>query len=131
MGFISRLKIAADCQLTNSLSFFSWLNSGRKRHRVVGTSMEPNFFDGDLVFTSPVDLATLEAGDVVVAKKDNHHWIKRVSSFGNNTVALSSDSPLDSKDSRHVGSFTGEQLLGRAFAVFTSDGTFRWVQKKL
>ena len=93
--------------------------------------MEPNFFDGDLVFTSPVDLATLEAGDVVVAKKDNHHWIKRVSSFGNNTVALSSDSPLDSKDSRHVGSFTGEQLLGRAFAVFTSDGTFRWVQKKL
>ena len=131
MGFISRLKSTADHRLKNSMSFFSWLKGGRGRHRVVGTSMEPSLFDGDLVFTAPVELAALDTGDVVVAQKDNHNWIKRVSSFGNNTVALSSDNPFDSVDSRHVGSFTGEQLLGRAFAVFKSDGTFRWLQKKL
>ena len=100
-------------------------------HRVVGSSMEPRLFDGDLVLTSPLSFQTIEIGDVVVAKRENKNWIKRISSIGSGTVGLSSDNPFDSMDSRHVGSFTHDQLLGRAFAVFTGDGKLRSIPKNI
>lgn len=81
--------------------------------RVLGSSMLPNYHDGQLVvfvlYRSP------KVNDVVLFEHDKKEKIKRIISIHNHTeVKVQGDNSLQSTDSRHFGVINKKTIKGIA-----------------
>ncbi len=100
-----------------------WLTRKRKRFRVNGFSMYPALKNGDEVL---VDLHAYRnspprCGDIVIARhpfRRDVQMIKRVSSIKEDRLYLHGEDPLESNDSRSLGTFKREHILGRVTSLF-------------
>lgn len=85
-----------------------------KKYRVQGDSMWPSLPDGVLVDTRPLDTG-VRVGDVVVAKhpfRSDMLLIKRVQHLGPQGFVLHGDASHGSEDSRALGPFPSQSILG-------------------
>ena len=95
-----------------------WPLGRRRWFRVSGRSMEPVLNDGEfvLVNTSAFQEKRPTVGDVVVAEhpyRSDTVLIKRVTQVEGQRVELLGDSPAQSTDSRTLGRFSTQTLIGR------------------
>ena len=83
--------------------------------------MEPELHDRDEVLVNP--RASARKGDVVVARhpfKTGLVIIKRVADVdGEGKIQLAGDNPEESSDSRSLGLFSADQILGRVTSIFS------------
>lgn len=93
--------------------------------RVVGSSMAPALFAGDLVFART--RKNPQVGDIVIAKHKNREIIKRVDRLTKNKCYLTGDNKRRSTDSRHYGTVPRTNI--KAVAVFAL-GTSRFARRK-
>ena len=96
--------------------------------RVEGESMMPALNSGDCVLINPALAGQLAIDQIVVVNQSDvleKALIKRVSSFGENSLALKSDNPNDAVDSRHFGSIKPSDVAGRATMVFRQNGLMK------
>lgn len=82
--------------------------------RVVGNSMKPALFEGDIIFARTRKKP--QVGDIVVAKHKNREIIKRVERLGAKKCYLIGDNKHASTDSRQFGSIPLKDI--KAVAVF-------------
>lgn len=95
--------------------------------RVVGSSMKPALFEGDIVIG--VRYKRPKVGDIVIAKQRGREVIKRVDVIKKKKVYLVGDNKRHSSDSRHYGPVTQKSVLAVAlFAVSTSFFKRRWLK---
>ena len=95
--------------------------------RVVGNSMKPALFEGDIVVG--VRRKRVRPGDIVVAKQRGREVIKRVDAIKKNKVYLVGDNKRQSTDSRQYGPVTKKAIIGVAlFAVSTGVFKKSWVR---
>lgn len=91
-----------------------WLFRRRRRVRVSGDSMRPTLADGDHAFVDPSRTPTV--GDVVLCRhpfKRSVLTIKRLAGYDERGHAiLLGDDPHASTDSRTLGNFPPDLLLG-------------------
>ncbi|MBX2813522.1 MAG: S26 family signal peptidase [Myxococcales bacterium] len=86
--------------------------------RVRGDSMNPTFHSGDWIFVRRIR-GLPKVGAIVAVRDpiDTHQiLVKRVSSLGLATFAVTSDNILEGRDSRHFGSLERAHLIGQVFA---------------
>ena len=85
------------------------------RFKISGHSMSPTFSEGDNVLASSLPLLFLKPknGDVVVFKKYNRLYIKRIGEVKNNKYFLVGDNKKDSQDSRRFGLVLRNQIKGK------------------
>lgn len=89
-------------------------------YRVVGTSMEPAYSDGQLLLVSKWARTLIREGDTVVAldPRDHRLILKRVKEMGVDSYFLMGDNPISSTDSRAFGYITKENIIGRVIMKF-------------
>lgn len=95
-----------------------WPFGKRRWFRVSGRSMEPALSDGEFVLVNTVAFQKKRpaVGDVVVAKhpyRSDAVLIKRVTQIEGQRVELLGDSASQSTDSRTLGRFSVQTLMGR------------------
>ena len=99
---------------------------GYRQHlRVVGTSMEKTLKEGDLVTYKKLNPKNidLEIGDIVVAshpKTKNKLIIKRIHRIYQNKFDLRGDNSLSSTDSRELGLFELDLIIGKVDKIFSN-----------
>ena len=79
--------------------------------------MAPALAAGDCVLVDHRDPARVERGAVVVLRdpiEPDRTLVKRMASRGEHGFAVTSDDPLEARDSRHFGSVPYPNLIGRA-----------------
>ncbi len=71
-------------------------------------------------------ITTINQGDIVVFREayTNNYFIKRVVTLNNANIYVEGDNSVESLDSRHFGSITKNQILGKVLVVL-------WPPKKL
>ncbi len=81
--------------------------------RISGHSMEPTIKNGALVLVNQ-GIKNPRVGDVVVTRAKNEEFlVKRVKEIRGEEVFLEGDNKTDSLDSRKLGSFKKEDILGK------------------
>lgn len=93
--------------------------------RVVGNSMKPSLFEGDIVVARKKK--NVQVGDIVIARRGKKEIIKRVKRITKNKYYLVGDNKKASTDSRDFGSVARKDIL--AVAVFVV-GTSRFMRNK-
>ncbi|MEM6961265.1 MAG: S26 family signal peptidase [Myxococcota bacterium] len=91
----------------------------RRLYRVSGQSMLPTLRSGDLVWVDVSAAAQPELGALVVVRSPEPRGkplVKRVSSLGDSTFAVGSDSPVEARDSRSFGSLKLSHFIGTVIA---------------
>lgn len=83
-----------------------------KIRRIVGTSMEPAFHEGEVVLFMRVNNYSI--GDVVMANVEGREIVKRISGMTQDKVYLLGDNQSSSTDSRVFGSIPIKQVAGKA-----------------
>ena len=78
--------------------------------RVVGSSMEPTFAEGQVLIASP--LARVRLHDVVLLRHNGLEKLKRVAKLEGGMVFLAGDNPAASTDSRHFGRLSKDVITG-------------------
>ena len=91
-------------------------------HKVTGSSMSPDYQDGDFVFIATADFfrKRLKVGDVVIFEHKLYGTlIKRIASFDPKTyeVYVEGTRP-DSLDSRRLGTIRQNAIRGKVIAHF-------------
>ena len=92
-------------------------------HKVIGTSMSPDFQEGDFVIlaTAPFILKHIKVGDIIIF--DHKHYgtlIKRIASFDPETAeAYVEGTQPDSLDSHRLGTIRRENIQGKVIAHFS------------
>ena len=117
----------ADKNLFQKPNFFTLITliTGYRRHlRVVGTSMEGTLKEGDLITYKKLNPKNidLEIGDIVVAshpKTKNKLIIKRIHRIYKNRFDLRGDNSLASTDSREMGLFELDLIIGKVDKIFS------------
>ena len=97
-----------------------WLLRRLKRVRVQGSSMEPTLQAGQTVLMEAWRRAP-QPGDLAVAEhpgRPGFLLIKRVSHQVPGGWILLGDNPTQSSDSRSLGPFPNERLIGRVVCTF-------------
>lgn len=90
-----------------------------KLRRVVGDSMKPALFAGDIVVIKKSN--NIQKGDIVMASHNGREIIKRVQKITKKRVTLVGDNKKASTDSRTFGSLPRKDITGVAvFALGTS-----------
>jgi acetyl esterase/lipase len=90
-----------------------------KIRRVVGDSMKPALFEGDIVVVKKT--RSIQKGDIVVARKGSREVITRVEKITKKRVYLVGDNKKASTDSRTYGWVSKRDVIGTAvFAVGAS-----------
>lgn len=79
--------------------------------RIAGRSMEPHFYDGDIVVFRHRKLYATQ--DVVMAIIENKEVIKRINQMHGGNAYLLGDNPDQSTDSRKYGFISATQIKGR------------------
>ncbi len=96
---------------------------GHRQHlRVVGSSMEGTISEGDLIIFRTKNL-NLEIGDIVVAfhpKIKNKLIIKRIHRINQNKFDLRGDNSGSSTDSREMGLFELDLIIGKVEKIFSN-----------
>ena len=118
----------ADRNLFKKPNLFTLLTLviGYRQHlRVVGTSMERTLKEGDLVTYKKLNPKNidLEIGDIVVAshpKTKNKLIIKRIHRIYQNKFDLRGDNSLSSTDSRELGLFELDLIIGKVDKIFSN-----------
>ena len=90
--------------------------------------MRPALAPGDLVLADTRPGREPSIRDLVVVRDPAdpaHLLVKRVASRGERTFAMSSDNPVEARDSRHFGSLDERALVGRATLILTRTGRLR------
>ena len=85
--------------------------------RVVGTSMEPALYEGDIVFAwhkKP------KKGDIVIANAQGREVIKRITLFSPTQLYIQGDNASHSTDSRHYGPITASDVTGVVWHIHRS-----------
>ena len=102
---------------------FLWLIGRRLRFRVSGHSMEPILNSNDVVLVRRQTVFALD--DVVLARhpyRTDVRIIKRISGFDSDgRMYLEGTNPSESTDSRTLGYFAPELLVGRVTSRFPRD----------
>lgn len=82
---------------------------------IQGHSMEPTLRQGQSVLVSsiPFFIAKPKIGDIVVFRKDQKVFIKRISKVDGNKFFVCGDNEQDSFDSRVIGWVKKEDILGK------------------
>ena len=117
----------ADKQLFQKPDLFTLLTLiiGYRQHlRVVGSSMEGTLKEGDLITFKKLNQknVALEIGDIVVAshpKTKNKLIIKRIHRIYQNKFDLRGDNSLASTDSRELGLFELDLIIGKVDKIFS------------
>jgi nickel-type superoxide dismutase maturation protease len=104
-------------------TLFTLIIGYRQHLRVVGTSMERTLKEGDLVTYKKLNPKNidLEIGDIVVAshpKTKNKLIIKRIHRIYQNKFDLRGDNSLSSTDSRELGLFELDLIIGKVEKIF-------------
>jgi SOS-response transcriptional repressor LexA len=86
-----------------------------KIRRIVGTSMEPTYYEKQLVVFWPAK--KYKSGDIVMASVEGREVIKRISATSTDSVYLLGDNAEQSTDSRNHGSVPLIQLYGKAICT--------------
>jgi hypothetical protein len=81
-----------------------------KIRRVVGDSMAPTLFAGDIVVSKNPN--AVKPGDIVIANVDGREVIKRAKKVSGKAVYLVGDNPLASTDSRVFGDVPRSAIVG-------------------
>ena len=105
-------------------TLFTLIIGYRQHLRVVGTSMERTLKEGDLVTYKKLNQKKidLEIGDIVVAshpKTKNKLIIKRIHKIYQNKFDLRGDNSLASTDSRELGLFELDLIIGKVDKIFS------------
>jgi len=82
------------------------------RFRISDRSMLPNFKEGDYVLVLKIYFS-LKSGDVIVFERNGKFLIKRIEQITNGKYFVAGDNRRLSKDSRHFGPITKEQIIGK------------------
>ena len=106
-------------------TLFTLIIGYRQHLRVVGTSMERTLKEGDLVTYKKLNPKNidLEIGDIVVAshpKTKNKLIIKRIPRIYQNKFDLRGDNSLSSTDSRELGLFELDLIIGKVDKIFSN-----------
>ena len=85
------------------------------RFQIKGHSMQPKYQEDDSVIVSflPFLFVKPKKGDVVVFKKFNRIYLKRIGSIKKEKYFLVGDNKKDSQDSRRFGSIMKNQIKGK------------------
>ena len=81
------------------------------RLEIEGSSMAPNFAEGERVFVS--SFSEVIEGDVAVFQQDSLKIMKRVHEVNGDKFFVLGDNPNESTDSRTLGWLGKKQLLGK------------------
>ncbi len=120
-------------QLVNKTSFrrgklisLLLLITGLRRHcRVVGNSMEPSLYEGDLVIFRPIKSGDNHLKNLIVVFKDpldpNSLMVKRVFKEKPEGLELRGDNELSSIDSRQFGIVNRKNIIGVVDNVISKD----------
>lgn len=106
----------------------------RACYRVAGDSMSPCLVDGDLVWVETRVDGLPSPGEVVVVRdpcSPARVLIKRTRSRGEATFSVGSDDPASGRDSRHFGSLSVDQLIGRALAAWSPSVGLRLLGRRV
>ena len=106
-------------------TLFTLIIGYRQHLRVVGNSMERTLKEGDLVTYKKLNPKNidLEIGDIVVAyhpKTKNKFIIKRIHRIYQNKFDLRGDNSFSSTDSRELGLFELDLIIGKVDKIFTN-----------
>ena len=105
-------------------TLFTLIIGYRQHLRVVGSSMERTLKEGDLVTYKKLNPKNidLEIGDIVVAShpKKNKLIIKRIHRIYQNNFDLRGDNSLSSTDSRELGLFELDLIIGKVDKIFSN-----------
>ncbi len=106
-------------------TLFTLIIGYRQHLRVVGSSMERTLKEGDLVTYKKLNPKNidLEIGDIVVAshpKTKNKLIIKRIHRIYQNKFDLRGDNSLSSTDSRKLGLFELDLIIGKVDKIFSN-----------
>ena len=113
------------CHKPDLFTLFTLIIGYRQHLRVVGTSMERTLKEGDLVTYKKLNPKNidLEIGDIVVAshpKTKNKLIIKRIHRIYQNKFDLRGDNSLSSTDSRELGLFELDLIIGKVDKIFSN-----------
>lgn len=80
--------------------------------KVVGHSMEPSFYSGDFVLASsiPYLFGKPKVGDIIVFKKTNKIFTKRIAKIDREKYFVKGD---NNKDSLEIGWIPKNEILGK------------------
>ena len=111
-------------QKPDLFTLFTLIIGYRQHLRVVGTSMERTLKEGDLVTYKKLNQKNidLEIGDIVVAshsKIKNKLIIKRIHRIYQNKFDLRGDNSFSSTDSRELGLFELDLIIGKVDKIFS------------
>ena len=106
-------------------TLFTLIIGYRQHLRVVGTSMERTLKEGDLVTYKKISSRNidLKIGDIVVAshpKTKNKLIIKRIHRIYQNKFDLRGDNSFASTDSRDLGLFDLDLIIGKVDRIFST-----------
>ena len=112
-------------QKPDLFTLFTLIVGYRQHLRVVGSSMEGTLKEGDLITYKKLNPKNidLEIGDIVVAshpKTKNKLIIKRIHRIYQNKFDLRGDNSLSSTDSRELGLFELDLIIGKVEKIFSN-----------
>jgi len=106
-------------------TLFALIIGYRQHLRVVGSSMEGTLKEGDLITYKKLNPKNidLEIGDIVVSyhpKIKNKLIIKRIHRIYQNKFDLRGDNSFSSTDSRELGLFELDLIIGKVDKIFSN-----------
>ncbi len=77
--------------------------------------MEPNIINRSTVFISslPYLFSMPKKNDIIVFKKNNKHFLKRIFKISKDKYFVRGDNKSDSLDSRKIGPILKKQIIGK------------------
>ena len=112
-------------QKPDLFTLFTLIIGYRQHLRVVGTSMEGILKEGDLITYKKLNPKNidLKIGNIVVAyhpKINNKLIVKRIHRIYNNRFDLRGDNSMASTDSRELGLFELNLIVGKVEKIFST-----------
>ena len=96
---------------------------------VIGESMQPTFYNGDVIIIRKFNLNTIEPNDIIVANVDGNIIVKRILDViyidGIRNFFIIGDNYFSSYDSRNFGFIDSTKIIGVAVLQVFPFGNFR------
>lgn len=90
-----------------------------QKFRIKGHSMEPTIKDGGEVLVSDIPLILFGANpkDILLFKKNNEPFVKRIKNIKGNKYFLLGDNKKDSLDSESLGWVDKKDIIGKVIII--------------